>query len=116
VQEILKAMLIPLSYRCAQVNVCDTLFLSLISIGLNEDAATGSAQCVLAPYYFQKFSMDANATEADITQLRSLTGYQASKRGGVMQIALVSGADSAEDRVVIAGRCVTVMQSTLCIE
>jgi predicted PhzF superfamily epimerase YddE/YHI9 len=85
-------------------------------MGLNEDSATGSAQCALAPYYFQKFGIAVNAEESDVTRLRSLTGYQASKRGGVMQIALVSGSDSMGDRVVIAGHCVTIMQSTLCID
>jgi predicted PhzF superfamily epimerase YddE/YHI9 len=103
-----------LTTLCSNLHVF--IFTSHGSIGLNEDSATGSAQCALAPYYFTKLGIAANATEGDITQLRSLTGYQASKRGGVIQIALVGNNDGAEDRVVIAGRCVTVMQSTLCID
>jgi PhzF family phenazine biosynthesis protein len=60
-------------------------------VGVNEDPVTGSAHCVLVPYWAQKLGK----TE--------FTAYQASKRGGVLKLRLDDG------RVIIAGQAVTVL-------
>jgi PhzF family phenazine biosynthesis protein len=63
--------------------------------GVNEDPVTGSAHCVLAPYWAAKLGC------------AELTGYQASRRGGTVRVR-VSG-----DRVHLGGRTVTVMRGEL---
>lgn len=62
--------------------------------GINEDPVTGSAHCTLAPYWHGR------------TGRESLTGFQASARGGVVRV--VSGA-----RVALGGQAVTVMAGKL---
>ena len=92
-----------------------------ISIGLNEDAVTGSALCALAPYYLHKFHPQVTPnTGAEQVLLNS---YQASQRGGRAQVAVLpavvnagggEGGDSGnghESRVLISGHCMTIMQS-----
>jgi hypothetical protein len=60
--------------------------------------------------------MTANCVEGDIEQMAHLNVYQASKRSGTMQVALVGGNDGKGPvKLVIAGHCVTIMQSTLSI-
>jgi len=63
--------------------------------GVDEDPVTGSAHCALAPYWAGKLGKSA------------LTGYQASARGGTVLCAV------AGDRVVLAGRAVTVLRAKL---
>ena len=63
--------------------------------GINEDPATGSTHCALAPYWASKLRRTV------------LNAYQASPRGGVLRVA-VKG-----DRVLIAGKAVTVMRGEL---
>lgn len=60
--------------------------------GVNEDPVTGSAHCTLAPYW------------ADLLNQPTLTGYQASARGGVVRVQLVG------ERVYISGQAVTVLR------
>jgi PhzF family phenazine biosynthesis protein len=60
------------------------------SHGIAEDPATGSAHCALGPYWSERLGK---------TQM---TGYQASQRGGVVQVQ-VNG-----DRVTLGGQAVTV--------
>jgi PhzF family phenazine biosynthesis protein len=64
-------------------------------VGVDEDPVTGSAHCVLAPYWCGKLGRD------------ELVGYQASRRGGTVRVR-VHG-----DRVDLAGRAATVMRGTL---
>lgn len=64
-------------------------------LGINEDPVTGSAHCSLAPYW---------ATKLNKTQL---TGYQASKRGGVVAVGL------NEKRVTLTGQCQTIFAGEL---
>ncbi|MFB4307698.1 PhzF family phenazine biosynthesis protein [Actinomadura sp. GTD37] len=59
--------------------------------GDGEDPVTGSAHCALAPYWAGRFGRD------------TLTGYQASARGGRVGVALRG------DRVTLSGRAVTVL-------
>lgn len=107
----------------------------LYSIGLNEDFVTGSAQCALAPYYYNKLSIRTRRArlpnpdnsvavtgrlpgENEVPEPVFLSGYQASKRGGSMQIALVDSAGEGHepaDRVLIKGKCVTIMKSRILV-
>ena len=65
------------------------------SLGVNEDPATGSSHCVLAPYWTNKLGK------------RVLTGYQESRRGGVIRVELKG------DRVLLGGKAVTVLRGEL---
>jgi PhzF family phenazine biosynthesis protein len=65
--------------------------------GINEDPVTGSAHCCLAPYWAAKLGKT------------SLTGYQASRRGGTVHC------DLAGDRVKLSGTAVTVMEGQILI-
>jgi len=64
-------------------------------VGVDEDPVTGSAHCVLAPYWAQRLGRTR------------MTGYQASRRGGLVGVRLEG------DRVVLTGRAVTVMRGHL---
>ncbi|HEX6910611.1 MAG TPA: PhzF family phenazine biosynthesis protein [Longimicrobium sp.] len=64
-------------------------------VGVPEDPVTGSAHCVLAPFWARRLGRD------------ELTGFQASRRGGVVKVR------AAGDRVVLAGQAVTVMRGEL---
>ena len=66
-----------------------------LGLGIHEDPVTGSAHCVLAPYWAEKLGQ----TE--------MVGYQASARGGTVRVKL------AGDRVVLSGQAVTVMHAEL---
>ena len=59
-------------------------------LGIDEDPVTGSAHCCLAPFWSERLGK------------KSLTGYQASKRGGTV------GCELAGDRVLLNGHAVTV--------
>ncbi len=63
--------------------------------GLDEDPVTGSAHCLLAPYWSAKLAKS------------EMTGYQASARGGVVRVRL------AGDRVKLSGQAVTVLRGEL---
>ena len=63
--------------------------------GIDEDPVTGSAHCVLTPYWTERLGRD------------SFSAYQASKRGGHVQCRLDG------DRVILGGRCVTVMEGVM---
>lgn len=65
--------------------------------GVNEDPVTGSAHCVLAPYWAAKLGR------------AELTGYQASRRGGHVRVR------AAGDRVHLGGRAITVMRGELAV-
>ncbi|MCP2251998.1 phenazine biosynthesis protein PhzF family [Prauserella aidingensis] len=65
------------------------------AIGIPEDPVTGSAHCVLAPYWAQRLGR----TE--------LTGEQASPRGGIVGTRLDG------DDVVLSGSAVTIVEGTL---
>ena len=63
--------------------------------GVPEDPVTGSAHCVLAPYWAERLGTNP------------LIGYQASPRGGTVQVE-VKG-----DRVLLGGKAVTVLKAEL---
>lgn len=64
-------------------------------VGINEDPVTGSAHCLLAPYWGEKLGKT------------TLTAYQASARGGTLRLRLKG------ERVVISGQAVTVFSAKL---
>lgn len=63
--------------------------------GVNEDPVTGSAHCVLAPFWAARLGRD------------EMTAFQASRRGGVVRVR------TAGDRVELAGQAVTVVRGEL---
>lgn len=65
-------------------------------VGVNEDPVTGSAHCALAAYWSARLGK------------RSLTAYQASRRGGVLTLNLTENG-----RVLISGTAHTVLAGTL---
>ena len=64
-------------------------------VGVNEDPVTGSAHCVLGPYW---------AKQLDKTEF---VAYQASARGGVVKVRV------AANRVKLGGQAITVMRGEL---
>jgi PhzF family phenazine biosynthesis protein len=68
-------------------------------IGLDEDSVTGSAHCILAPYW------------ASLLGKAEMTAYQASARGGVVSLRFLKKDDG--DRVFLGGEAVTVLRGNL---
>jgi len=64
-------------------------------VGIDEDPVTGSAHCILSPYWSAKL------------QKPDLTGEQASARGGIVRTR------QDGDRVHLAGQAVTVLSGEL---
>jgi predicted PhzF superfamily epimerase YddE/YHI9 len=62
------------------------------SAGIDEDPVTGSAHCVLAPYWAERLGRN------------TFSAYQASARGGHV------GCQLSGDRVILSGSCVTVIE------
>ena len=65
--------------------------------GIDEDPVTGSAHCCLAPFWSKRLGK------------KELTGFQVSKRGGIVHTKL------EDDKVVLSGKAVTVMKSKMLI-
>jgi PhzF family phenazine biosynthesis protein len=63
--------------------------------GVDEDPVTGSAHCVLAPFWAARLGR------------QQMVGFQASRRGGVVRVR------AAGDRVELAGQAVTVLRGEL---
>ena len=68
------------------------------NVGIPEDPVTGSAHCLLAPYWSKKLGK----TE--------MVGYQASKRGGFVEVEFLGA------RVLLKGYAVTTLEGTLHLE
>ena len=66
-------------------------------MGVNEDPVTGSAHCLLGPYWGAKLGKN------------ELTAFQASGRGGVVKIRL------AGERLFLGGQAKTVLRGELCL-
>ncbi|NBH02388.1 PhzF family phenazine biosynthesis protein [Amycolatopsis sp. SID8362] len=64
-------------------------------VGIDEDPVTGSAHCILSPYWSEQF------------QKTELVGHQASARGGIVRTR------QDGDRVHLAGQAVTVLSGEL---
>jgi PhzF family phenazine biosynthesis protein len=70
--------------------------------GIDEDPVTGSAHCVLTPYWAERLGRP------------SFSAFQASARGGHVACRLQPApAEAGGDRVVLGGRCVTVIEGTM---
>ncbi|XP_065861170.1 uncharacterized protein [Euphorbia lathyris] len=67
--------------------------------GINEDPVCGSAHCALATYWSKKLGKS------------NLMAYQASARSGILDIHL----DEANQRVLLRGKAVTVMEGFLLV-
>jgi len=67
-------------------------------LGVNEDPVTGSAHCVLAPYWSER------------TKKTAMRAVQLSKRRGELEVKL------EEERVVLGGRCAVVSRGELLAE
>lgn len=65
--------------------------------GIDEDPATGSAYCSLLPYWAARLGKT------------TMTAYQASSRGGVLQLRLNG------DRVILGGQAVTIWRGELLV-
>jgi PhzF family phenazine biosynthesis protein len=63
--------------------------------GIDEDPVTGSAHCVLTPYWTERLGRDR------------FTAFQASRRGGHLTCR------AEGDRVILGGRCVTVIEGMM---
>ncbi|KAL8054992.1 hypothetical protein ABFX02_04G027200 [Erythranthe guttata] len=68
-------------------------------LGINEDPVCGSAHCALAPYWSKKLG------KCDFI------AYQASPRSGILNLHL----DDENQRVLLRGKAVTVMEGTLLV-
>jgi PhzF family phenazine biosynthesis protein len=68
------------------------------NLGIDEDPVTGSAHCALGPYWGAKLAK------------KRLVGYQASPRGGRVEVRLEG------DRVTLGGTALTVLRSHLLID
>jgi len=66
-------------------------------VGIDEDPVTGSAHCILGPYWRARLGKD------------EFEAYQASPRGGVLRVRV------AGDRVIIGGQAVTVFKAELLV-
>ncbi len=66
-------------------------------VGVNEDPVTGSAHCLLTPYWSEKLGK------------LEMKAFQASARGGELKVCL------AGDRVLILGQAVTVLAGELLV-
>jgi predicted PhzF superfamily epimerase YddE/YHI9 len=64
-------------------------------VGVNEDPVTGSAHCTLAPFWEKKLGK------------KDMIACQLSARGGVIKV------ETAEDRILLSGQAVTIMQGEL---
>ena len=65
------------------------------AVGVDEDPVTGSAHCVLAPFWSKRLGKN------------EMVGFQASARGGEVRVRLEG------DRVMLGGRAVTVVEGDL---
>ncbi len=65
------------------------------SVGINEDPVTGSAHCVLSPFWSKRLGR------------AQLTGYQASARGGIVRVRFDG------DRVRLSGQAVILLRGEL---
>ena len=67
------------------------------AVGVDEDPVTGSAHCCLGPFWQTRLNRS------------TLKGYQASRRGGEVQVRMEG------DRVILIGKAVTVLRGELLI-
>ena len=86
------------SLKRREIDFCSRFFGP--KAGVNEDPVTGSAHCVLGPYFCSKLGKE------------KVVGKQNSLRGGIVECEKVSGKEDNQ-RVRITGSVVTTMKGTL---
>jgi len=89
------------NYRCVIVSSTSSTydFVSRVfapNVGVNEDPVTGSAYCLLGPYW------------SKILGKEEMLAYQSSKRGGTLKIKY-----QGKDRILLLGKAVTVFKAQL---
>ena len=67
------------------------------AVGIDEDPVTGSAHCYLTPFWAEKMKKN------------ELTGFQASRRTGVIRCRL------SQDKVLLCGKAITVFRGELLV-
>ncbi len=98
------AMIAAMPYRAVIVTAAGTGRADFVSrvfapaVGIDEDPVTGSAHCVLAPYWAPRLDR------------RRMTGVQLSARGGTVGVELHG------DRVLLSGQAVTVLEGELLMD
>lgn len=72
---------------------------------------TGSAHCALTPYWAAQLHPTSSSSSSEQGQSTStpMLAYQASARGGVVQVTLQG------DRVLLAGPCITTMRTKVVV-
>ena len=80
----------------AETDFCSRFFAP--KVGIDEDHATGSAHCVLAPYWAEQFGKSV------------LNAYQASARGAWMQCEINA---TQLDRVLLRGECHSYLEGVI---
>ena len=70
--------------------------------GIPEDPVTGSAHCMLAPYWMQKLGREKDGAAV-------VVGFQASPRGGIVKCVV----QTAAGRVTLSGPAVTTLEGTM---
>lgn len=79
------------------------------NLGINEDPVTGSAHCCLAPYWYDRSQERETQGEIQAKTKRQFLAYQASARGGVVQMEYLKDSQ----RVILGGQAVTVLRGEL---
>lgn len=75
--------------------------------GVPEDPVTGSAHCMLSPYWVGRLDRKPSGEGGAV-----VVGFQASHRGGIVRCD-VRGAADGPGRVVLSGRAVTTLEGTM---
>lgn len=88
-----------MGYADSRVSIC-VLCTVYCSLGINEDAVTGSAHCALCPYWLER------SQRLGLTK-ETLLAKQQSPRGGILRVRL-SG-----DRVLLQGTAVTTIKGKI---
>lgn len=70
-------------------------------VGIPEDPVTGSAHCLLGPYFYSIYNR------------RRLVGKQMSSRGGVVECEMLDGGDKLSRKVLIIGSAILTMSGFL---
>eukprot|EP00927_Polykrikos_kofoidii_P022499 TRINITY_DN20974_c0_g1_i1.p1 TRINITY_DN20974_c0_g1~~TRINITY_DN20974_c0_g1_i1.p1 ORF type:complete len:520 (-),score=98.72 TRINITY_DN20974_c0_g1_i1:149-1672(-) len=73
-------------------------------LGIDEDPVTGSAHCILAPYWSAKLQKKDG---------ESMLALQASSRGGIIRVTLRSAGGPGEARVDLEGQAKTVIKGRM---
>jgi len=71
------------------------------SLGINEDPVTGAAHAILTPYW------------SAMLKKKKMRAFQASKRGGVLNVELKTDPKGFRHRVLISGKAIIVLEGVM---